>query len=91
MGRKFTLERDYYDEGFVLYYTNQCPFTAKYVPIIENLAKEHNIMFKSVFRLTACMKWFPPMANPSPSPLICHTVVSGDAIFKPVATAAARP
>ena len=34
--------------GYVLYYTNQCPFTAKYVPVIENAAKEHNIPFRSV-------------------------------------------
>lgn len=25
--------------GFVLYYTNQCPFNAKYVPVIENVSK----------------------------------------------------
>ncbi len=26
-------------DGFALYYTNQCPFTAKYVPILEEMAK----------------------------------------------------
>ncbi|HBV86531.1 MAG TPA: GNAT family N-acetyltransferase [Desulfosporosinus sp.] len=35
-------------EGFVLYYTNQCPFTAKYVPLIENVAKQKGIEFKSI-------------------------------------------
>lgn len=25
--------------GFVLYYTNQCPFTAKYVPLLEQMAQ----------------------------------------------------
>ena len=34
--------------GFVLYYTNQCPFTAKYVPILEKLAKARNAVFQSV-------------------------------------------
>lgn len=34
--------------GFVLYYTNQCPFTAKYVPVIEKTAKENKIEFRSV-------------------------------------------
>ena len=34
--------------GFVLYYTNGCPFTAKYVPLIENLAKERKIEFESI-------------------------------------------
>lgn len=36
------------EEGFVLYYTHQCPFTAKYVPVIENLALEHGVPFRSV-------------------------------------------
>ena len=35
-------------EGFVLYYTNQCPFTAKYVPILERMAKDRNVSFRSV-------------------------------------------
>ena len=34
--------------GYVLYYTNQCPFNAKYVPVIENIAKEKSIKFKSI-------------------------------------------
>jgi N-acetylglutamate synthase-like GNAT family acetyltransferase len=36
------------ESGYVLYYTNQCPFNAKYVPIVEATAKEHNIPFKAV-------------------------------------------
>ena len=36
------------ETGYVLYYTNQCPFTAKYVPIIEKTAKENGIPFRSV-------------------------------------------
>ena len=35
-------------EGFVLYYTNQCPFTAKYVPILEEMAKARNAVFRTV-------------------------------------------
>ena len=34
--------------GYVLYYTNQCPFNGKYVPVIEALAKEHGIAFKAI-------------------------------------------
>ena len=34
--------------GYVLYYTNQCPFNAKYVPIIEAIAKEKSVKFKSI-------------------------------------------
>lgn len=35
------------DDGYVLYYTSQCPFNAKYVPIVEQAAKEHGIPFKT--------------------------------------------
>ena len=34
-------------EGFVLFYTQQCPFTAKYVPLIEAYARENGIHFES--------------------------------------------
>ena len=34
--------------GDVLYYTSQCPFNAKYVPIVEKTAKEHGIPFKAI-------------------------------------------
>ena len=36
------------EQGFVLYYTNQCPFTVKYAPLIENVAKKKGIPFKSI-------------------------------------------
>jgi len=36
------------DEGFVLYYTYQCPFNAKYVPIVEQTAKDRGIPFRAV-------------------------------------------
>ena len=31
--------------GYVLYYTDQCPFNAKYVPIVEKTARELNVEF----------------------------------------------
>ena len=34
--------------GYVLYYTSQCPFNAKYVPVIEGIAKEKAIPFKAI-------------------------------------------
>ena len=34
--------------GYVLYYTNQCPFNGKYVPIVMQCAKDHNIPFKAI-------------------------------------------
>lgn len=36
------------EKGYVLYYTSQCPFNAKYVPILEQTAKEHNIPFRAI-------------------------------------------
>lgn len=35
-------------QGFVVYYTHGCPFTAKYVPIVENFARDKGIAFESV-------------------------------------------
>ncbi len=34
-------------KAYVLYYTNQCPFNAKYVPVLEQTAKENGIAFKA--------------------------------------------
>ena len=36
------------EKGYVLYYTSQCPFNAKYVPIVEQTAKEHDILFRAI-------------------------------------------
>ena len=36
------------EKGYVLYYTNQCPFNANHVPVIEDIAKERSIQFKSI-------------------------------------------
>lgn len=36
------------EKGYVLYYTNQCPFNAKYVPVIEKIAKEKGIQFQVI-------------------------------------------
>ena len=35
-------------EGFVLYYTDQCPFTYYWVPRVEETAREHGIPLKTV-------------------------------------------
>ncbi len=39
-------------KGFTVYYTSQCPFTAKYIPILENMAKKRNVNFESVHVVT---------------------------------------
>lgn len=36
------------EKGYVLYYTSQCPFNAKYVPILEKCAKENGVTFKAI-------------------------------------------
>ena len=39
---------DIKEKGYVLYYTNQCPFNGKYVPILEEMAKKNKIKFKTI-------------------------------------------
>jgi len=36
------------DAGFVLYYTDQCPFTYYWVPRVETAAKEHGVPLKVI-------------------------------------------
>lgn len=36
------------ESGFVLYYTHQCPFNAKYVPIVEETAKANGVPFRAI-------------------------------------------
>lgn len=36
------------EQGFVLYYSRQCPYTAKYVPLIETIAQAKSVPFKAV-------------------------------------------
>ena len=36
------------EPGYVLYYTSQCPFNAKYVPILEQTARELGVPFRAV-------------------------------------------
>lgn len=47
---KFSLQKSVVSEscGFELYYTHQCPFTAKYVPVIEKIAGDKDVPFRSI-------------------------------------------
>ena len=36
------------EPGYVLYYTHQCPFNAKYVPVVEATAKAQGVPFKAI-------------------------------------------
>jgi len=56
------------EQGFILYYTNQCPFTVKYVPMIENVAKQKGVSFKSIhFETTA-------QAQNAPAPFTTYSL-----------------
>lgn len=58
---KETAHRDMPD-GFTLYYTNQCPFTAKYVPLLSETARGKNVPFHAVHITTR------EQAQAAPSP-----------------------
>lgn len=51
------------EEGFVLYYSFQCPFSAKYVPIIQRIAEERGIPFKAIQYKTAVEAQNAPVAT----------------------------
>lgn len=36
------------ENGYVLYYTNQCPFNAKYVPVLQKVAQENGVPFTPI-------------------------------------------
>ncbi|MEG1448624.1 MAG: YoaP domain-containing protein [Oscillospiraceae bacterium] len=56
------------EKGFVLYYSHQCPFTAKYVPIIEEIAKSRNIPFNVIRFETA------KQAQNAPAPFTTYSL-----------------
>lgn len=53
----------------VLYYTAQCPFTAKYAPLIEVVANENDIPFKTVKIETT------EEAQNAPSPFTTYSII----------------
>lgn len=36
------------ENGYVLYYTSQCPFNAKYVPVVEEAARQNGVPFQAI-------------------------------------------
>ena len=56
------------EQGFVLYYSYQCPFTAKYAPIIESIAQARNVKFKSIL-LQTCKQ-----AQNAPAPFTTYSL-----------------
>lgn len=56
------------ESGFVLYYTNQCPFNAKYVPILEETAKQNGVTFKAIHITTK------EQAQNAPTPITTYAL-----------------
>ena len=56
------------EKGFVLYYTDQCPFNAKYVPLLKEVAQEQNIPFQTIHIETA------EQAQSVPSPITTYAL-----------------
>ncbi|MBR0235108.1 MAG: YoaP domain-containing protein [Clostridia bacterium] len=56
------------DGGYVLYYTNQCPFNAKYVPIVEATAKAQSVDFKAIRIMTK------EQAQSAPTPITTYAL-----------------
>lgn len=56
------------ESGFVIYYDNQCPYTAKYVPLLAEAAEKRCVKFRSVLLETA------KQAQNAPSPFTAFTL-----------------
>jgi len=55
-------------QGYVLYYAHQCPFTAKYVPLIEDVAKSKGVEF------CACRFETAEQAQNAPAPFTSYSL-----------------
>ena len=55
-------------KGSVLYYTSQCPFNAKYVPVLEEVAKEKKVPFTAIHIKTK------QEARNAPTPITTYAV-----------------
>lgn len=55
-------------KGYVLYYTSQCPFNAKYVPVLEEVAKEKGVPFTAIHIKTK------EEAQNAPTPITTYAV-----------------
>lgn len=56
------------EQGFVLYYSHQCPFTAKYVPLIESVANSKGVAFH------ACRFETTGQAQNAPAPFTSYSL-----------------
>ena len=53
------------EDGFVLYYANQCPYTAKYVPLLEDTAKQNGVPLEIIHIETAAQAQSAPTPSTS--------------------------
>lgn len=56
------------EDGYVLYYTSQCPFNGKYVPVLEKTALEKGIPFRAIHLETR------EQAQAAPSPCTSYAL-----------------
>ena len=56
------------DDGFVLYYTDQCPFTYYWVPRVQEAAQAHGISLKTIHITT------PAEAQAAPTPVTTYAL-----------------
>lgn len=69
------MDRSIEEDGFVLYYASQCPFTTKYVPLLEQVAKNREIPFRTIHFETT------EQAQKSPAPFTTFSLFyNGDFI-----------
>ncbi len=63
------------EPGFALYYTHQCPYTAKYVPLIEEAARAKGAPFRAVRFTTAAE------AQAAPAPFTAYSLFYDGALI----------
>ena len=62
-------------EGFVLYHSFQCPFTAKYVPLVKDLAESRGVPFHAIrFETTE-------QAQAAPTPITSYSLFHDGALI----------
>ena len=59
-------------DGFTIYYTDQCPFTAKYVPLLAHLAEDRQMPLHTV-HITSCEQ-----AQNTPTPFTTFSLYYND-------------
>ena len=64
-------------DGFVLYYTDQCPFTHYWVPRVEAVAEEHSIPLKTIHIISR------EQAQNTPAPVTTYALFKNGEFLTP--------